>query len=82
MASETAPSSSLPNNETDGHGDNSGKDSLGEIAEIKSAYPGRCRVINDSGDYKHIVTVQPENLDATIKFQLRSKLFFISVIFL
>ena len=41
-----------------------------EVAAIKAAFPNRCRVIKDSGRFSHIVTVQPENLDATIKFQL------------
>jgi len=41
-----------------------------EVATIQAAFPNRCRVISDSGKFRYVVTVQPENLDATIKFKL------------
>ena len=41
-----------------------------EIAEVKEAFPGRCRIIKDIGMFSHVVTLQPKNMDATLKFQL------------
>ncbi|XP_067683966.1 leukocyte receptor cluster member 9-like [Haliotis asinina] len=43
-----------------------------EAAAIKAAHPGRCRVMTDVGRFTHVVTVQPMNMDATIKFQLEA----------
>lgn len=45
-----------------------------EVARVKAAYPNRCRVVCDAGSYSHVVTVQPENLDVTIKIQLTCEL--------
>ncbi|XP_005093489.1 leukocyte receptor cluster member 9 [Aplysia californica] len=41
-----------------------------ELAAVKAAFPNRCRVISNSGKFSNVVTLQPENLDATIKFHL------------
>lgn len=41
-----------------------------EVAAVKAAFPGRCRVIKDIGMFSSVVTIQPQNLDATLKFQL------------
>lgn len=41
-----------------------------EVSAVKGVFPGRCRVIKDIGIFTHVVTVQPQNLDATLKFQL------------
>ena len=42
-----------------------------EVSAVRASYPGRCRVVKDVGDYSHVITVQPAELDATIKFQIR-----------
>lgn len=44
-----------------------------EAAAIKAAHPGRCRVMTDVGRFSHVITVQPMNMDATIKFQLEGR---------
>ncbi|XP_076448080.1 leukocyte receptor cluster member 9-like [Babylonia areolata] len=41
-----------------------------EVAEVKAAFPGRCRVIKDIGMFSHVVTIQPKDMDVTLKFQL------------
>ncbi|KAL8593697.1 hypothetical protein ACOMHN_057524 [Nucella lapillus] len=41
-----------------------------EVAEIKAAFPGCCRVIKDIGMFRHVITVQPKDMDVTLKFQL------------
>ncbi|XP_071081976.1 A-kinase anchor protein 7-like [Haliotis cracherodii] len=43
-----------------------------EAAAIKAAHPGRCRVMTYVGRFSHVITVQPMNMDATIKFQLEA----------
>lgn len=41
-----------------------------EVNAVKARYHGRCRVITDVGIFSHVVTVQPFEMDATIKFQI------------
>ncbi|KAK6993968.1 leukocyte receptor cluster member 9 [Biomphalaria glabrata] len=41
-----------------------------EVAAVKAAFPNRCRIISDVKTYTNVLTVQPENMDVTIKFQL------------
>ncbi|GFO43898.1 leukocyte receptor cluster member 9-like [Plakobranchus ocellatus] len=41
-----------------------------EVAAVKASCPGRCRVVKGVGDYSHVITVQPADMDATIKFQI------------
>lgn len=41
-----------------------------EVGKVKAAYPGCCRVIKDIGMFSHVVTVQPKDMDVTLKFQL------------
>ncbi|BFZ08628.1 hypothetical protein BsWGS_11667 [Bradybaena similaris] len=43
---------------------------LDEMYSIKAAFPNRCRISPDTGEFMKVITVQPENMDATIKFQL------------
>ncbi|XP_041350525.1 uncharacterized protein LOC121369484 [Gigantopelta aegis] len=40
-----------------------------EITAIKLTHPGRCRIVSNA-DHSHSVTIQPENMDATIKFHI------------
>ncbi|RUS71165.1 hypothetical protein EGW08_021076 [Elysia chlorotica] len=41
-----------------------------EVTSIKASYPGQCRVVKDVGQFSHVITVQPAEMDATIKFQI------------
>ena len=41
-----------------------------EVMDVKEAFPGRCRIIKDIGMFTHVVTLQPKDMDATLKFQL------------
>ncbi|KAK3101979.1 hypothetical protein FSP39_007796 [Pinctada imbricata] len=41
-----------------------------EISDIKNNFNGRCRVIKDLGDFTHVVTLEPEGKEITLKFQL------------
>lgn len=43
---------------------------LDELCSIKAAFPNRCRISSDTGEFIKVITVQPENMDATIKFHL------------
>ncbi|CAG5125427.1 unnamed protein product [Candidula unifasciata] len=43
---------------------------LDEFDSVKAMFPNRCRISSDTGEFSKIITVQPENMDATIKFQL------------
>uniref|UniRef100_A0A0B6Y915 RWD domain-containing protein n=1 Tax=Arion vulgaris TaxID=1028688 RepID=A0A0B6Y915_9EUPU len=60
--------SSIPNKMT--QTEKSNADQQTEVSSIKAAFPNRCRVISDVGEFSQVVTVQPENMDVTIKFQL------------
>lgn len=44
-----------------------------EVMEVKDAFPGRCRIIQDVGMFAHVVTLQPKDMDVTLKFQLTGK---------
>ncbi|CAL1542445.1 unnamed protein product [Lymnaea stagnalis] len=68
MAATISPSTTSSANS----GSNDTTNQAREVASIKAAFPNRCRVICDIGNYTNVVTVQPENLDVTIKFQLTS----------
>lgn len=44
-----------------------------EIETVKQAIAGQCRIIEDLGNYTHVVTLQPTNGNIIYKFQLKSK---------
>lgn len=44
-----------------------------ELAEVKEAFPNRCRIMKNIDIYSNVVTLQPKDMDITFKFHLKGE---------
>ena len=45
-----------------------------ELEALKAEFGEKCRIIDDVGDFKHVVTVKRNSNDLAYKFQIEGKL--------